>query len=973
VKRRSRRSRIVLVILAVAFAAVLARAVAQTTPLKKLELSTIDRRFDVRGTQKPRSDVVIVAADARTIGKGPDPINRKQWADGIEQLTKAGAKTIAVDVQFTDAGPNPDSDQALANAVADGHGRVILATTDVDPGGQTTIFGGNSVLKSLNALPAWSGVPADKDGRIRRVQYTFNELDAFSIVAAQHQLGHSIERSGTDAPIDYSGPARSIPTLSLADVGKGHFNPATVRGKLVVLGATAGSLRNAHATATSASMTGPELQANAIVTALDGFPLHHARSGVNWLLVVAVALIPVLLAALFGFLIGLAGGVLAIGVFLIGAEIAFGHDVIVAVVAPVAAALFGILGAALISQTRRAPWVDRVLDRLTGTKGNQRTRRLRASLLLGAAAIVLLAGLGLQAGNLLSRLEYSSVDQRFTIRGNQGPPSDIALVAIDQRTFTLPPTPQWPFKRTDHAKVIDNLVKAGAKVIAFDVQFTESSGDKKADKALLDSVRAAGPNRVVLATTEVGDDGRQNVLNGGQELKESLAVPAFSAYPNDSDGALRRLPYGKNGVVGFDLAAAQLFAGHPIKKPKGTSAWINYAGPAGTVKPLSFADVRDDNFPASAVRGKIVVVGATAPSLQDFHDTSTGGQQMAGPEVHVNGIATALDGFPLHTVPGWINTLLLILVALAAPVAGLRLGMWGAVGVGAAAVAALLVGAQIAFDSSGAIITVVYALIAGIASILFTAGIHGVTVAFEREQARDAFARFVPESVVDQVLRDAEGVRLGGVRSTATVMFSDLRGFTSFSESLEPEQVIESLNFYLTEMSEAILDHGGTLVAYMGDGIMAVFGAPLQQEDHADRALDAARDMLSRMEKFNSYLMDKGLSEGGFKMGIGLNSGPVMSGNVGSERRLEYTALGDTTNTAARMEGMTKGTPHQLFIADTTREMLTRPVEDLIQVGEAEVRGRVAKVMLWSLGGQPEPPRDAGVPEPEEVASQPEA
>jgi adenylate cyclase len=112
--------------------------------------------------------------------------------------------------------------------------------------------------------------------------------------------------------------------------------------------------------------------------------------------------------------------------------------------------------------------------------------------------------------------------------------------------------------------------------------------------------------------------------------------------------------------------------------------------------------------------------------------------------------------------------------------------------------------------------------------------------------------------VVDQVLRDADGVRLGGVRGEGTVMFSDLRGFTSFSESLEPEQVIEALNMYLTEMSEAILDHGGTLVAYMGDGIMAVFGAPLQQDDHADRALEASRDMLSRMEKFNGYLREKG-------------------------------------------------------------------------------------------------------------------
>jgi adenylate cyclase len=195
------------------------------------------------------------------------------------------------------------------------------------------------------------------------------------------------------------------------------------------------------------------------------------------------------------------------------------------------------------------------------------------------------------------------------------------------------------------------------------------------------------------------------------------------------------------------------------------------------------------------------------------------------------------------------------------------------------------------------------------------------------------------------------------VRRVSTVLFSDLRGFTSFSETLQPEQVIEALNRYLSAMSEAILDHGGTLVAYMGDGIMAVFGAPMQQDDHADRALEASREMLERLKGFNGWLREQGLHDG-FKMGIGLNSGPVMSGNVGSERRLEYTALGDTTNTAARLEGMTKGTPHQLYVADTTYRMLTRPTDDLVAVGEAEVRGRKAKVRLWSL-------RDGAAPAPE--------
>ncbi len=127
-------------------------------------------------------------------------------------------------------------------------------------------------------------------------------------------------------------------------------------------------------------------------------------------------------------------------------------------------------------------------------------------------------------------------------------------------------------------------------------------------------------------------------------------------------------------------------------------------------------------------------------------------------------------------------------------------------------------------------------------------------------------------------------------------MFTDLRGFTTFAETLTPDRVIEVLNRYLSEMSDAILDHGGTLVAYMGDGIMAVFGAPIEQADHADRALAAAREMLDRAPAALQRVAARAGSGPGFRMGIGLNSGRVMSGNVGSERRVEYTAVGDTTN-----------------------------------------------------------------------------
>ena len=220
----------------------------------------------------------------------------------------------------------------------------------------------------------------------------------------------------------------------------------------------------------------------------------------------------------------------------------------------------------------------------------------------------------------------------------------------------------------------------------------------------------------------------------------------------------------------------------------------------------------------------------------------------------------------------------------------------------------------------------------------------------EREQVRDAFSRFIPEQIVDEVLaRTDEDLRLAGVRRNATVMFGDLRGFTNFAQTMPADVVIDVLNEYLSEMSDAVLDHGGTLVAYMGDGIMAVFGAPIEIADHADRALEAGREMLrERLPRFNRWLRENRFGDG-FRMGVGVNSGAVMSGTVGSARRLEYAAVGDTTNTASRLESMTKEMPHSILIADRTRELLRRPHDDLVFVDELEVRGREQRIRAWTL------------------------
>jgi adenylate cyclase len=221
----------------------------------------------------------------------------------------------------------------------------------------------------------------------------------------------------------------------------------------------------------------------------------------------------------------------------------------------------------------------------------------------------------------------------------------------------------------------------------------------------------------------------------------------------------------------------------------------------------------------------------------------------------------------------------------------------------------------------------------------------------ERERLRGVFSRFVPEHVVEEVLeRTDDDLRLGGSRDVGTVMFTDLRGFTAFSEATPPQRVIELLNEYFGEMIDAIFDHGGTLVGYRGDGVLAVFGAPIPFDDHADRSLAAAREMLDvRLPRFNRWLGEHGLGDG-FAMGIGLNSGQFMSGNVGSARQLEYTVHGDTVNTAARLEAMTKAADTPILMAESTHEALLDPPADLAFVGEFDVRGRESKIRLWTLG-----------------------
>ncbi len=610
--------------------------------------------------------------------------------------------------------------------------------------------------------------------------------------------------------------------------------------------------------------------------------------------------------------------------------------------------------------------------------GQARTRQLRLVLL--AVVAVGATGLGVLAyeTNLLRSLELSTVNTRFSIRGRQRPPANVVLVEIDSTTFNELGL-QWPFPRRVHARVIENIARDHPKAIAYDVQFSEASAcplsptgsqpppgqcpqARRDETALLTALNNA-EGRTVMATTETEANGSGNTRflgssEGNVLLSEVGSRPADAQLPPDPGGVLRRVNFSVGGLKTFAVASAEVADGRRVKAREfaGAPAWIDYYGPEGTIPKVSFSTVYLGHTPRGYFHNKIVVVGPSAPSLQDVHPTSTAAK-MPGAEVQASAIETVLRGLPLRSSAAWLDLALIVLLGCATPLATLRFGSVATVALALALAVAFTVAVQIAFDN-GRVVSFVYPLGALILSAAGALSVQLVTVAFERERVRDLFSRFVPENVVDEVLASADaGLRLGGVQREGTVMFTDLRGFTTFAETLTPDRVIEVLNHYLSEMSDAILDHGGTLVAYMGDGIMAVFGAPIAQDDHADRALSSAREMLTvRLARFNEWLRSQELSTG-FRMGIGLNSGRVMSGNVGSERRVEYTAVGDATNVAARIEQYTKGTPHQLLLSGTTKDSLTVPPEDLVYVDQIELRGRRAHTVLWSLaddGGRPE-------------------
>lgn len=334
-------------------------------------------------------------------------------------------------------------------------------------------------------------------------------------------------------------------------------------------------------------------------------------------------------------------------------------------------------------------------------------RYLRGTLVLGVGALAALLALAAYQGRWLRALELHTFDDRLHIRGTQRPDHDLVVVLIDDATFNDLGV-QWPFPRSLHAQLIRRISADRPAVIAYDVQFTEQTTPRQ-DNALINAVAKAN-GKVVLATSEVDAHGRTRVLGGDLVLRRIHARAGNTAFPSDPDGALRQVPYSIEGLKSFSVAAAETASGGRVDRSavhKG-GGWIDFYGPPGTIPSVSFSRVLDGHVKRGFFSGKVVVVGASAGSLQDVHSTAASGSElMSGPEVEANAISTVLRDFPLRSTPKGVDFALILLCAFVVPVANLRLRLTLALAVGVAVALGLVIGVQAAFNS-GWVVAFVY-------------------------------------------------------------------------------------------------------------------------------------------------------------------------------------------------------------------------------------------------------------------------
>lgn len=463
-----------------------------------------------------------------------------------------------------------------------------------------------------------------------------------------------------------------------------------------------------------------------------------------------------------------------------------------------------------------------------------------------------------------------------------------------------------------------------------------------------------------------------------------LPIPAFAQYaratgaiavPTMYDGTVRHyrlfqelpgVPNDQKLIANFTLYMAMdalglekkdlrfvadgVYIGDSIYVPlrKDGSFRINWLGNEEKIRHISYYKVWDEYVPAEYFEGKYVFFGTSASGLQDLKTVPYQVDKLPGVDVHANAFLNLMNGnlfmeiSERDSIPWFvlISILLIFMFQVTRPLLGFVIGI------------GLYFGERFVFDlyiipKLGIIFPISSLMLLTLLCYL-TASLYTYFIRERRNrQLKSAFGTYVAPEIVEQIAKDPDALQLGGVKKELTVLFSDIRGFTSISEKMDPQQIVAVLNDYLSAMSDVIFRHRGTIDKFIGDAIMAVFGAPVAHKDHADRACHVALDMVDELEKVNAANKEEDIPP--LRIGIGINTGEMTVGNIGSRKRFDYTVIGDPVNLGSRLEGITKFFDVQIIVSGSTKEATTPGLFLFRELGNIQVKGKDEAVTAYEL------------------------
>ncbi len=627
----------------------------------------------------------------------------------------------------------------------------------------------------------------------------------------------------------------------------------------------------------------------------------------------------------------------------------------------------------------------------------RRSGRFFGWLALGAGLALVLTFLCQPDGPLYS-LEARTLDLRFRYRNPLDVPPDVVVVAIDEQSIRE--LGRWPWDRLQHARLLDRIAADRPVAIGLDLIFSEKQGDGSDDTALAEAIRRAG--NVVLAA-HVGDEHTppaqktqaerlaiepqivtaQQVLNPPlpaiipplPEFAQAAAGAGVLYARSDADQIVRRTSFlvavgGQGGrfyptfplvmaartqrwdygAMQFNLAReAALSPADRITLDRGGRAQINFLGPAQTITYLPYVKVLRGTFAPGTFTGKTVLVGMTAPGLGDVYPTPLG--EMPGVEIHAQTLQNLVRNLFLETaaLPTAL-ALALLLGLIGAAAAG-----WLRPVVGLASVLLIAViyntGGMYQFEHLG----MVWPVLAPTGAMLLTFGAVAVfrlsTEEAGRRRLREEFGRYAPPQVVARLDAGEMKERLAGALRDVTALFADVRGFTAWSAEAHPRDVVSVLNTYYESMTELAFDLEGTVDNIVGDEIFVTFNVLDEQLDHPQRAAHLALNMMKALEGLNERWLTQGTLQEPLRIGVGINSGEALVGNLGSSVRTQYTCLGQTINLASRLQSLNKELGTDIL---TTKEVAERLAGMFTtrDHGEQSIRGHPVPVEVVEIVGR---------------------